>query len=793
MIPPNIAELSLHPIWENRQFSKQEYALIVERLANKDATSAIMVENHSLKLAGMPMRIWQAIKEFLGLGSGTDLVIVNFELMKLMRYGINHHYLEDSAINTLIARLLTTLNREPQHQRIANIMNKTLIQAPSIPKQMDILDNEIKAFVKDNRSRFDEAFWPKLFHRLIKPVIVDYSILQYNQGRILASNGNFKESIQCLESALQSSNVAFKEELLKVRIDVLTSLAALEMRKKNCQGVIDILNNPRYINDFHNILKELDHRFTKEESGRLYLFMAISDGFKNNSLEFLRKGINNLSIAASEAPSKELYQDLIKARLLLSGKELTAGHLKAAEQEIRMVTKELEISGLFQNQELSTVLIKATQAVADRQMENLDYFEAFETWTNLDILGPDFIKTNPVIQAKQLHALAKIKQEEGKLSEALIFIKEAEKVHSEERHLLFIKNLENVLFTIAMRQFDEAQIESDRNNFDKALAGFQNLANRYPENTAYKSAIITTHVNAGNFYLGTKDAEKAIAHYNKALELSNNQFGPYVDKLIEAHTLLNSPIKNVANYERLAKLFPAHGLRKISPNDYVHAITTLLEQDNYDTAFKLSSSAYLQFTNDAIVKKLHSAAVYKRKMNLDPPETDKQLYDVCNYVLDISPNAPAECHFKLAQLYAKAIATSEDLFKTGKRLQEPEKGVYKSRAMECMINAAKADPDNFAYQFECGKYLLHYSDLTQRKNDYDPLPYLKRSFEHDPENIDYIYGYNQALYQHLGQTAANEDLTYKTLSLKLREWQEKSTNNRTDYETLISRWNAIVP
>lgn len=376
-----------HPSWESRDFTREEYKKLLEKLANKPSGNVYMTDNDSIRLAGRITYIWQTIKGWFGFENKTDPVKVNYEFLKLLRYGETHHFFSDEKISALVAKLAEVLAKEKQHAVIAEVISKTLRPSTHPETASSLIDREVQAYYTDHRTQLHEAFWPQLFHRCIAPFTHTVPAgIHFNTGRIHASEGRHAQAVASFQRALELSphkqewHLAFISSALKhadalctqgkdedaltactqalksikaihtagcdpllannyrlAAIRTYAALCALHVKEGRPVPALEVLKEgtdpsveSNLMDAFETVIRDNPGYLPgKARLGEFYIFLA-RDVEGNNKIPFLEKAV----AALGEIPLEDLTEDsascFLNAALELSALQHKAGALDKA-------------------------------------------------------------------------------------------------------------------------------------------------------------------------------------------------------------------------------------------------------------------------------------------------------------------------------------------------------------------------------------------------------------------------------------------------------------------------------
>lgn len=241
-----------HPTWEGDNLNKEEYASLLAALSQKKPDEVFLTDGKSIRVGGLIVQLWQRIKGWLGLESELNPIRVDYELLKLLKYGETHHFFTDDQIQTLFKNLAKTLKCEKNdaHKRIAEVFEQVV--ASNDLKTSSLIDYKIKHFYVTYKEDLKEAFWPSLFHKYVAS-----SRTYFNEATLCLDQGHHQEAIENLEKALKiSPNEADWEFILaKTQLEYAQIKAcdeALELSKKalnHLKAIFPIASDLSYVKE----------------------------------------------------------------------------------------------------------------------------------------------------------------------------------------------------------------------------------------------------------------------------------------------------------------------------------------------------------------------------------------------------------------------------------------------------------------------------------------------------------------------------------------------------------------
>ena len=195
-------DLSYHPKWEHYHFDKEQYQKLLQDIAAKENLPLYRCD-HTLRVATLIEGLWHTIIGWLGFEDRTNVIKVNYEFMKILRYGESHHFLEDGEIRKTLTLVQKNLTRDHAYRRIGQIIERLLNTESGQETPADLINHRIDLYYSEHQDRLREAFWPRLFHRYIAPLQRDAALVHFNMGRIYLNEQNCEKAILSFQSALE--------------------------------------------------------------------------------------------------------------------------------------------------------------------------------------------------------------------------------------------------------------------------------------------------------------------------------------------------------------------------------------------------------------------------------------------------------------------------------------------------------------------------------------------------------------------------------------------------------------
>lgn len=200
-----------HPQWDQNQFDKEGFRQHIETLAKKDENKSYLFNNHGLAIAGLIMQIWQKGKGILGFSDQTNVIKVNYQFLKLLRYGAAHNFHQDTAIKPAMEKLLRVVSEDRRYEIVRDNLKK-LIDNESHPEAM--LDREISVYHKFNKDKLCSSFWTKIFHLFHSPLNAHNFVFYRNIGKIHLSEERYDDAISSLRDAYRIDPSSVEVKLL---------------------------------------------------------------------------------------------------------------------------------------------------------------------------------------------------------------------------------------------------------------------------------------------------------------------------------------------------------------------------------------------------------------------------------------------------------------------------------------------------------------------------------------------------------------------------------------------------
>lgn len=441
---PNSSQFSnYHPAWDGHNFSQDEYEKVLKKLANKKGDEVLMVDDNSVKTAGKLMQLWQRVKGWCGFENQTDITKVNYELLKLLRYGENCHYFDEKSIQELLDDVRAKLDRQ-NNSIVLNAIGD-ILSTGSKQAVVSNIDKKITSFYKLHQDELHEAYWGQFFNDTMTPFHGDRATYQFNTGRISNAEGDYPTGIRAMEDAiavcptrddwkweLVQAKVAYGQNLLvqgdnKGAWEVFREISN-ELKSPPIQFESDYEDLTRQLflpmlglgihsgavdwavqhigsRDAENIMKDYEAYILQSPSlkprpadlNAFYLAM----GEKTKKAAYIEKSVNIMLHALEEQPWDGLHNDLVKGYLLLARTQAN-GHivLSDAGKHIALHRKDIS-SETMKNYEMAAK--SAVQSLlSNRTAETLP--AALSLLYHLkDLASSSPEKSNYALQIADLH------------------------------------------------------------------------------------------------------------------------------------------------------------------------------------------------------------------------------------------------------------------------------------------------------------------------------------------------------------------------------------------------------
>jgi len=251
-----------HPKWDAHTFNQDQYTNLLKTLVNKKEDEVLMVEENSVTTASKVMQLWQQIKGFFGFENQTDPTKVNYELLKLLKYGENCRFFEQDEVKGLVTRLKSTLSSSTNQVVVDAIGD--ILKTPDVDEAVKLVDKKINAYYDAHKDDLHEAFWPNFFHTNIAPLKRDNAKVLFTSGTIQCSEGKYDQGISEIERAIElnPSQSEWKMELAKIKFDYAKQQAKKNEKESDIYSLalfkgVKAISNTSVENPFREIVTNL--------------------------------------------------------------------------------------------------------------------------------------------------------------------------------------------------------------------------------------------------------------------------------------------------------------------------------------------------------------------------------------------------------------------------------------------------------------------------------------------------------------------------------------------------------
>lgn len=210
-----------HPLWVSQEYNKDEYEQQLTRIneASDNSKKVMYVnEKHAIELYDVSTlrrkvtHVFYRIIGRLGFQNPFDTVRVNYELLKLLRYGVSQHFFNEKTIQTLAENLkkhLISKNIAHVDQAIIDAIADILTRAASRDEdEMRASATPIMRDLTATIQTYHNTHLPKLFHKQTQAFVQDANTVKYNKGCILAATDTaqaIREISDAIEEGLSKS------------------------------------------------------------------------------------------------------------------------------------------------------------------------------------------------------------------------------------------------------------------------------------------------------------------------------------------------------------------------------------------------------------------------------------------------------------------------------------------------------------------------------------------------------------------------------------------------------------
>jgi len=205
-----------HPGWDHHGLGREQYKTILENLAGIGKNQGFVVSDEAIKVASWPRLFFEKVRGFFGFENRSNIVKVNYEMLKLLRYGAYQKFLEEPDVKTILKRLRSTLDSLPQRRELDEV-----IQALSKPLLRRTLRRTIKKYYEEHRNDLQPCWWTKIRQRFFgERVRLPEATSKLNQARVAFYDEKWEKVNELSKEALRvNPNLWHAKELqLRARI-----------------------------------------------------------------------------------------------------------------------------------------------------------------------------------------------------------------------------------------------------------------------------------------------------------------------------------------------------------------------------------------------------------------------------------------------------------------------------------------------------------------------------------------------------------------------------------------------
>lgn len=204
-----------HPLWASQEYNKDEYEKQLSKInkASDNSKNVMYVnEKHAIELydvstlRGKVIHVFYRIIGSLGFQNPFDTVKVNYELLRLLRYGVSQHFFNEKTTQGLAENLkahLTSQKRAHVDQAIIDVIADILTRATDengTPASATPIMRDLTATIQ----AYYQTHLPKLFHTQTQAFVQDANTVKYNRGCILAAT-DAAQAIREISNAIEES------------------------------------------------------------------------------------------------------------------------------------------------------------------------------------------------------------------------------------------------------------------------------------------------------------------------------------------------------------------------------------------------------------------------------------------------------------------------------------------------------------------------------------------------------------------------------------------------------------
>jgi len=152
-------EISTSWACDPRDYSKEQYGQLLEKLSQLPKGCAYSLKSNSFERIGRINQIWQRVRSLFGFENRASYHKVNYELLKLLRYGVQQELFHDRKLKQQATVLADRLQQNKKMHVVAETIEKILKQPNSLGK----VNETIHCHFQKRRKSLKPALWNSIF------------------------------------------------------------------------------------------------------------------------------------------------------------------------------------------------------------------------------------------------------------------------------------------------------------------------------------------------------------------------------------------------------------------------------------------------------------------------------------------------------------------------------------------------------------------------------------------------------------------------------------------------------
>lgn len=576
-----------HPSWDPHAMTKEEYTGILGDLAKKQPNEVFMLDSNSLKRVGKVMQAWQTIKGWLGFENKTDPVKVNYELLKLLRHGQIHHFIEQDEVKTLVRQLKETLAKT-QDYKIAATAIDTLLTTPNPTPQ---INRQIISYHKEHAGDLHQAYWPQKFHKQIAPQQLETATVRFNLGCIYAQEGNYVQAITELANAvdLNPANQQWKQELKHAKVQRAKELEKEGKTEDAYTLLADVYGKhpqPAEVKILYELALKIGKKALQSNNSALgltYLEKAWTHDVNDKEIPLLLVSIyskmkNWQNAALWNDRLVDLSPNDWEVRIEAAN---IAQACKSPKDALEQTKKALELAPDSKKADIAALVIAAAERLPSTEHESLN--EAYRL--ALPLITSKVIDKEHVAKIHTTLASAFPQDAIMHLEKAHQLLPNDEPIRQKLADLYKAagntKELGSILLAAKTPQAyaDLAKIQLQKNEFASALANFQKAQTSPELKNAFRQEVLQCYISLANAALAANSLQEAILHLVEARKIA-----PDDSQLFELLARCYKESGNNTDYTNLL-------LSTKEPKAYAEVAKIHLQRKNYKAALEYFQKA----------------------------------------------------------------------------------------------------------------------------------------------------------------------------------------------------------